>query len=418
MTCPATERKVLATAAAIAIAGYLVLWLCVEPAVFRHSKSDFGTFYRAGRMVLAGDGQRVYDLQAESQYDDTLGTRPVDAEGNPVSLPFVFAPFALAIYTPLALLPYQYAEDVWYAVNTGMLLVLPLLFRRRLGIGAKTCAVAMIAPLLFLPAILALMQGQPSVLILLLFALGYTDLANGTDARAGCWFALASFKPQFVLPVVLALLLWRRRRAVYSFVLACCGLSLLSSFMVGWRATWSYPYALMHYAGMGGRLGAEHPASMPNLRGFLHVLLHDQTSPSTLQRITLAISLLLLAATGLLLRRCQLSPVSFSLLLLVTLLTSFHAYLHDDCLLLLPVFLMGMTAVQSRRKALTFSTAAAAAAIFAIPLLPTSLSTTALQTFLAIALFAGLLSIQMLDASSLRQVERGPDRRAAEMIRI
>jgi hypothetical protein len=415
MTCAATERKVLATAVAFAIAGYLTLWLCVKPAVFRHSKSDFGTFYRAGRMVLAGDGQSVYDLRAESQYDDALGTRSVDAQGNTVSLPFVFAPFALAIYTPLALLPYQYAEDVWYAANAGMLLLLPFVLKRQRAIGVKTCAVAMIAPLLFLPAILALMQGQPSILILLLFTLGYTDLTNGRDARAGCWFALASFKPQFVLPVVLALLVWRRRRAVYSFVLSWGGLSLLSTFLVGWRATWSYPYALMHYAGMGSRLGAEHPASMPNLRGFLHVLLHEQIAPSALQRIIIAISLLLLAATALLPRRRQVSPASFSLVVLVTLLASYHAYLHDDSLLLLPVFLMGRTVVQSGRNALAFSIATAA--IFVIPLLPTSLSTTAWQMFLAIALFAGLLAMQMTKASGLTQAKNGLERRAG-MVRI
>lgn len=414
MTCPASERKALAIAAAIAITGYFLLWLCVKPAVFKHSKSDFGTFYRAGRMVLAGDGSRVYDLAAEAQYDDALGTRAVDAEGNTVSLPFVFAPFALAIYTPLALLPYRDAEKLWYAFNAAMLLALPLLLRRRRVIGVKTCAVAMIAPLLFLPAILALMQGQPSVLILLLFALGYIDLANGNDARAGGWLALASLKPQLVLPVVLALLLWRRRQAVYSFVLTGCGLTLLSTFLVGWRATGSYPYNLMHYASMGRRLGAEHPASMPNLRGFLYLILHEQIAPSALQRITLAISVLLLVATALLLRRCQFSPGSFSLLLLVTLLTSYHAYLHDDCLLLLPLFLMGRTVMQSRHNALASATAMAA--IFVIPLLPTSLSTTAVQMFLAMTCVAGLLAIQMIDMSEATRATSGPELPPAEMI--
>lgn len=100
-----SERSILATAVLIAIAGYLVLWLCVKPSVFARSRSDFGTFYRAGSMVLRGDGHQVYDLAAEGKYDDALGTGAVDTEGNSVSLPFVFAPFSLAVYAPLALLP-------------------------------------------------------------------------------------------------------------------------------------------------------------------------------------------------------------------------------------------------------------------------------------------------------------------------
>jgi hypothetical protein len=281
----------------IAIAGYLALWMCVKPSVFRHSKSDFGTFFRAGRMVLAGAGPCVYDLAAESRYDDALGTKSVDTEGSSVSLPFVFAPFALIFYAPLALLPYKAAKAVWYAANAAMLLALPLLLRKHSVVGAKTCAFALIAPLFFLPVVLALMQGQPSILILLLFALGYGDLANGQDARAGCWLALASVKPQLVLPMLLALLIWRKRQALRSFALTCCGLTLASLAIVGLRATLSYPLALMRYSDMQNRLGAEHPASMPNLRGFLYVLLHAHMPPSMLQKITLTISLLLLAAT-------------------------------------------------------------------------------------------------------------------------
>ncbi len=316
---------IVAAAFLLAIAGDLLLWVYAKPSVFAHSRSDFGTFYRAGSMVLAGDGPCVYNLAAERRYDDALGTKAVDVEGHSVSLAFVFAPFSLAIYAPLALLPYKQAEAVWYAGNVGILLALPLLLRRRLALRPMIAVAALIVPLLFFPVILALLQGQPCVLLLLFLALGYIDLADGNEARAGCWFALAAFKPQFVLPLLFALLVWRKSRTLRSFFLTSGGLPLFSFLLVGWRATLGYPRALLRYAGLETP-GAEHPASMPNLRGFLYLLLHAHLPPSWLQKITLALSLLLLAATVLLLTRCrQVSPVSFSLLVLVTLLTSYHA---------------------------------------------------------------------------------------------
>jgi hypothetical protein len=401
-----TEQRIIAAAVLIAIAGYLVLWLCIKPSVFARSRSDFGTFYRAGTMVLSGDGARVYDLSAEHQYDAALGTRSVDAEGNSVSLPFVFAPFALAFCAPLALLPYEQAEAVWYAINAAMLLALPLLLRKRRLIGPRTSAIALIVPLLFLPVILALLQGQPSILLLLLFAMGYVDLADGKETRAGCWFALASFKPQFVVPLLLALLIWRKRRALRSFALTCGGLTLASLAIVGWRATLSYPLALMQYANMGSRLGAEHPASMPNLRGFLYVLLHAHLPPSIRQKVTIAISLLLLAATARLLKRYRrVSPATFSVLVLVTLMTSYHAYLHDDSLLLLPVLLLGNTLPRSRVNALPLLISATIAALLVVPLAPTSLTTTAVEVFLAIAVLAGLLVFQICNGNATANVE-------------
>jgi hypothetical protein len=407
MTRPPTERRIVAVAVLIAIAGYLALWTCVKPSVFRHSKSDFGTFFRAGSMVLAGDGPCVYDLAAESRYDGALGTKSVDAEGSSVSLPFVFAPFALIFYAPFALLPYKAAEAAWYAANAGMLLALPLLLRKHGVISTKTCVFALIAPLLFLPAVLALMQGQPSILILLLFALAYADLANGKDARSGCWLALAGFKPQLVLPMLLAFLVWRKRQTLWSFLATSGALTLLSTFLVGWRATFSYPRALMQYAGMHNRLGAEHPASMPNLRGFLYVLLHAHMPASLLQKITLAISLVLLAATMLLLNRYRrISPLSFSLLVVVTLMTSYHAYLHDNCLLLLPMLLLGNIMLQSGR--FRAPTAVTIATIFLLPLAPTSLTTTVWQMFLAIATLAALLAFQMWDGDGTATVKDVP----------
>ena len=420
-----SEWTILAGAVLIAIAGYLVLWFGIKPSVFHRSRTDFGTFYRAGRMVLAGDGPCVYDLVAEGRYDNTLGTTAVDAEGRSVSLPFVFAPFTLALYALLALLPYRQAEATWYAVNVVMLLALPLVLRKRRAIGMTSCTLGLILPLLFLPVVLALLQGQPSILILLLLALGDLNLADGKHAPAGCWLALASIKPQLILPLLLAILVWRKKETLAGFAATSCGLCVVSFAIVGWRTTLRYPHALLQYASMGGRVGGEHPAGMPNLRGFLFVALHDYLRPALLQKITLAISLLVLAAMALLFWQYRrIAPVSFSLLVSVTLLTSYHSYLHDDSPLLLPLLLTGSVCLKIPDGWLRWMTGAAGLAIFIVPLLPTSLHTTALQMFLAITALAGLLACQLIQegpkaaASNLPEPSLPAELLSPEMMRI
>jgi hypothetical protein len=141
-------RTVIAAAILIAIVGYLFLNLRVVPSVFARSKNDFACFYRAGRMVVTGEGYRVYELSAEREYDDALGTKSVGADGKAVSLPFVFAPFTLVLFAPLAELSFQQAAFVWYTLNVAILLALPFLLRRRLDLSPNTLALTLIAPLL------------------------------------------------------------------------------------------------------------------------------------------------------------------------------------------------------------------------------------------------------------------------------
>ena len=415
MSRPTKTQTILASAALVAFAGYMLLWFAVKPRALAHSTTDFSCFYRAGSMVRAGQGHNVYDLTSEQEFDNALGTVSVDADGNRVSLPFVFAPFTLALFMPLATLPYHQAEFVWYSMNVGMLLALPAYLSKPLNPNTKGVVIALLTPLVFLPVILALLQGQPTILLLVLFTVAYGDLCRGQEARAGIWLGLAGFKPQLVLPMLLALIVWRRRRMLQAFVLTCGGLMVASIWIVGWQATLGYPRAVMQYANMEGRPGGEHPASMPNLRGCLYSALHARLTPLSLQQTTVAISLLLLAAMAFILwRQKHVSPYGFSLVVLVTLLTSYHAYLHDDSLLLLPCLIAGTEILCNGKPATQLLIATCIGLIFLVPLAPTSLSATAGQMALTILVFATLIAIQMLtEAPRVTTLVSGAQRRSA-----
>jgi len=394
VTRAASNRPPVLFAAILAVLSYGWIWAGLRPIVFCNSSSDFSCFYRAGRMVIEGDGSRVYDLAAERQYDQRLGTGFLDKQGHSFSLPFVFPPYSLVLFAPLACLPYRLAELAWFVVNMGMLLALPFALRRRSQWRDKTIAAELLAPVLFLPVVLALMQGQPSILLLLLFAIAFAALAHGNDARAGMVLAFGTLKPQLVLPMLLALVIWRKWRTLAAFVSTSIALLGVSIAIVGWRAAWEYPRALMKFNQLSGNLAGEHPASMPNLRGCLYLLLQARSSGAA--GITAALSLLLLLAMAMLLtRRARVSPTSYSLVVVVTLLVSYHAYLHDDSLLLLPVLLMTQ---QVRRVRWTVShavLAATMAGLYVVPVLPVSLAATAIQMMAAMLVSAAVLAVDL-----------------------
>ena len=400
MTRRSHSRISILLAAAAAILSYALIWFWFKPMVFCATKSDFSCFYRAGRMVIAGDGARVYDLAAQRDYDRRLGTSFVDGQGRQFSLPFVFPPYALALFAPLSRLPYRSAEFVWYVLNAGMLLALPFVLRRSLASSDKTIATQLFAPVLFVPAVLALMQGQTSILLLLLFAMAFAALDEGNDTLAGFLLAFALLKPQLMLAPLVALVTWRRWRTLTAFFWTSIALAGVSVAIVSWSAAWHYPHAVIEFNRMAGAFGGEHPESMPNLRGLIYILLHRSVSEAALARITIALSIVPLVPPALLLRRrsSTVFEAGYSLVMVVSLLVSYHAYLHDTSLLLLPFFLIGGQMSRGRWAAHSAATASVIVSLYVIPLLPASLSATAMQMCPAMLAFTMLLCLELTEA--------------------
>ncbi len=387
-------RAFILLAAAVAIAGYAAIWLWFQPIVFSTTKTDFSCFYRAGRMVMAGDGSRVYDLAAQRTYDQRLGTSFV-LQGRQFSLPFVFPPYTLVLFAPLSRLPYRAAELLWFAANAGMLLALPFVLRKSLRSGSTSIATQLLAPVFFLPAVLALMQGQPSILLLLLLAMAFAAFDAGNETAAGVILACATFKPQLVLPMFVALILWRKWKALVATFWTAVALSVVSAMIVGWRTALHYPRALLEFNHLSSTFGGEHPESMPTLRGMLHVLA-PEGSGIAIAGITFALSVALLLLFAVALKRsAAISATSYSLAIAVSCLLSYHAYLHDDSLLLLPIILIGQHLFDNHWSPTHTALVLTIAALYLVPVLPTSLSTTAMQMFAAMAMLAALLAIEI-----------------------
>ncbi|MGB8886002.1 MAG: glycosyltransferase family 87 protein [Candidatus Korobacteraceae bacterium] len=361
--------------------------------------SDFSCFYAAGKMVDSGDGSRIYDRAAQCDAQRPFYGR-VDTHKLP--LPFVFVPFILAIFAPLALLAYSYSLTLWYAVNACLLISVPFLLRRRLRMTDKQLSPAILASSLFLPSSISLGQGQPTILALVLFTLVFLDLGNGQATRAGCLLALTTFKPQFALPLLLALMLTRNWKAVAGFVSTCIALLGVSAAIAGWRTTLSFPRAVAEFSAASGKMDGEHVLSMPNLRGFLYFLLDPRLSRNELDLIAMAASaLVVLIVLWLVFSNCRhISDLQFALIIVVTLLVSFHSYGHDLILLLLPFFLVasyiGRHELTYRRMAI----AMVAGVLLILPsmLLPPQITVIVAALFL-VALITEILHPNAFDAT-------------------
>jgi hypothetical protein len=141
----------------------------------------------------------------------------------------------------------------------------------------------------------------------------------------------------------------------------------------------------------------------------LHVLI-PQRSGIAIAGITLAMSVALLLLFAVALKpTAAISASGYSLAIVVSCLLSYHAYLHDDSLLLLPILLIGQHLVHSRWKLTHTALALTIAGLYLIPVLPTSLSTTAMQMFAAMAMLAALLVIEIRGLASDELAAAHPD---------
>jgi hypothetical protein len=307
--------------------------------------TDFPDFYCAARMLADGHGHQIYDAGIQRQYQARYAGR--------VGTLYIHPPFEAAVYLAVAWLPLRRAYLLWSFLNLAFLAVAA----RRLAqeaLGPWDWRTLLAASLIFIPLLLCLVQGQDSLLLLLLVILAFTALRRDRAFAAGCWLGLGLFKFQIVLPLLLVLIFTQGRGARVAlgkgFGLIALLLAALSAAISGWPVFNIYPRFLLHlqeqpFAGIV-------PEAMANLRGLTYFFLHDDHSPGAV----VAVAILSAAALIKTLRnwkgaRPESKPglgfqnrddfdLAFATTVLFALLVSYHLNPHDLSLLLLPVSLL------------------------------------------------------------------------------
>jgi hypothetical protein len=320
--------------------------------------TDFPDFYCASRMLLDGHGHELYDTDLQRHYQARYAER--------VGTLYIHPPFETLVYLVVAWLPLGRAYVLWSVLNVAFLATgAHRLVKHALPLWDWRLLFA--AWLTFVPLLLCLLQGQDSVLLLLLVILAFTDLRRDRGFAAGCWLGLGLFKFPLVLPLLLVLILTQKRNSMFAlargFTLVALAEAGLSAAISGWVVFRVYPNFLLHLQGQP--FAGIFPQAMANFRGLIYIFFRRDES----RWAVACVSILSFGALIKMLsgwkhadsKHMQLvsDPIpvfetqyefdlAFAGTVLFSLLASYHLNPHDLTLLLLPISVMLHHALRQR----------------------------------------------------------------------
>jgi hypothetical protein len=294
----------------------------------RAGQTDFRTFYTAGHMLRTGAD--FYN------YDSELSQQSALVSPNGYALPFMSPPYTALLFVPFSLVRYWPAYRLFAALNLCLCAIAIKIMRPQLpSLNARWRPLTPLLFLSFMPLAVALTLGQVSILLLLLYCACFAAMQSSKPFLAGILLSLALIKFQVALPIAFLFLLWRQWRFLTGFLTGATSLSLLSILITGPRAFEAYGRSLflMSHAASNAAGEAKYgmfPAQMPNLYGFFHTL--SSGAPW-------GVALTILCSLFVLFWAARQKP-SLPLALLAAILVSYHLYLYDLTLLLLPMTLV------------------------------------------------------------------------------
>ena len=331
----------------------------------RKGYPDFTIFYSAGKMVRADLAGSLYDEGAEFQTQRQFAP---DVSIRHGALPYNHPPFEALLFVPFTFLPYLPAYLAWNALNLALWGLAVRFLRPHVPLlQTRSVATWLLVSVAFFPIFVCLLQGQDMLLFFFLLALAYGSLKDGADFLAGCWLGMGIFRPHLVLPLAIILLFSRRLKAIFGIACSALAMGAISIGVVGWRGFLDYPAYVWRLEQVMGR-GAIVPDDMPNLRGFFALFFCDGHPLALAFGAVGSVVLMILAIR--LFRSAQQAgnlELGFSVAVLVSILVSYHAFIYDLGLLLLPVWLVFGTEDGNRGR--RWDSVIPVAALFFTPLL-------------------------------------------------
>jgi hypothetical protein len=299
--------------------------------------ADFTNTYTGFKMVLSGDGARLYDLALQTSYQqDIMGE--VSFESG--LLPYLSPPIIALFFSPLAKFSISTAFYIWTIGEFGLLIWLILRINRLFSNWTKNEHVIMtVCILAFWPLIHTFLLGQFSLFFLICILQMYIAMRNSKLGIAGLWLILLSIKPQTLLVPVAMTINKRYWRVAASAAIAGLGIVIFSSLFLGMGIWFQYIKVLPTMSSYFGRFGF-----LPNIqytvRGILtNILGYSQASLIN----TISIAILIGGIVLVWLLWLQDIPVDnsrfklyFAFTILISTFLSLHAYPHDDLVLVIP----------------------------------------------------------------------------------
>src|SRR5437867_3980456 len=313
-------------------------WIVFFPQAL-HGNSDFRQLYTAAYMIRTGRGHQLYDYQAQKQFQDALVSR------EELALPFIRPAYQAVAMVPFSLFRYRTAYLLFLALNLGLVALCFSLLKphmRNLSAAWRCLPPAMLFT--FLPVNVALMQGQDSILLLVLLAAAFVALHRGRGFAAGTLVGLGLFKLQIVIPIAILFFAWRRWRFFAGFLPSSAFAMGVSLWVIGLEQAKAFVHSLFAVG------GAVAPAAnqikfplrttlMANRRGLVAGLTAGRLSSRTILILTILLSGAVLALAIRLLRK-QASVDAMLLAITASVVVSYYLFIHDLSVLLIPILVI------------------------------------------------------------------------------
>jgi len=322
MMRPARRAAILGLAA-ILIGFPIPSWVYFVTHGVPDGHADFRANYIAGYMLRTGKPLFDYASELENQ---NLRVSP-----EAIALPFVHPAYEALLYLPLSFFSYLEAYWIWFALNLLIIAYVCRLLR------PEWTALSAVAPWLpagafaaFLPIGLSIVQGQDSLLVLLFLTLAFALFRYPKRlVMAGVFLGLALFRFHIIVPIVVCLLFWRRWKVVTGFLSTALVEAALSVAIAGF---WPYVHRVLGLSFQPDRAYSPAISRMPTLRGLIH-------SVGGADWLVLVVSVTVLAMTVRAGSKCGLTQ-QFSLAVTAAVLVSYHGFVYDLSVLLIPLTLL------------------------------------------------------------------------------
>lgn len=198
--------------------------------------ADFSMFYVAGQLASAGEVEHLYD-QAAHQARLHRQFPGIDPQ---FALPYRYPPLVAFLLAPLARLPYGWAVGIF--LGLGLLAAVTslwLLMRENIPLARERWRLGLLAVLGWPVVLETWIGGQASLFGLSIVCVGVVLMQRQRYAWAGAVWALAAYKPNLLLLVILGCVLFRPRtlRGLLPAMAILIGLTWWTS---GWAGIQAY----------------------------------------------------------------------------------------------------------------------------------------------------------------------------------
>jgi len=319
----------------------LLAWFVILPAAIR-GRADFRQLYTAGYMVRTGHAHELYNYDVQLHFQNEL------VSPGRIPLPFNRPAFYAVLFVPLSVLSYRTAYLVFLAFNLVLLLSSYCILRPWLrNIAQAWTWLPALIFMAFYPVVAALMQGQDSILVLVLLATVLMFLSRDQEFLAGLLLGLGWFKFTLVLPIAFLYLAWRRWRFSAGFAVSTLLAVVGSLALVGFAQSEHYVRSLLSTnTGLSARANDfSYPIPvqfefMANLHGLIAGLAGGQVPPFSIHVAAFVVS----AVVWIWIARVtpgHLRPVeAFPIAVAASAVVSYYLFLYDLSILLIPITLL------------------------------------------------------------------------------